>query len=73
MFSIIIGYAIGHRVTRLAVGLPLVAIYGIGTGIIIANATYRDNAILTVPILALIGYLLARCVRWVRSVRAAKT
>ncbi len=73
MFSIIIGYVIGQAVMRPATGLIFVMLYGVGAGIITANVTYRDNAVLTVPILAIVGFILAWVVRWVRGIRAARS
>lgn len=69
MLSVVVGAALGWWMARWRTGLLVALVYGVVAGIISTNVSFREGAGLFPPILALVGFSLARVVRWVCSAR----
>ena len=60
MLSLVIGCALGLWVSRTKTGLAVVVLYGVVTGFVASNVSYRDGAGLMPIVWALLGFGLAR-------------
>lgn len=66
MLSFIVGCAIGYWVSRTRAGLVSVVAYGAVVGFILAKTSHHEGAGLFPIVLALVGFAMVRCCRWLR-------
>ncbi len=66
MLSFLVGCAIGYWMSRARTGLVSVLVYGVVVGIMVANTSHHEGAGLFPIVLALVGFAMVRCCRWLR-------